>query len=143
MISVAVLPIRENTVASLKPDEIEIATYIGSGPGGQHRNTTETAVRARHKETGITVCINSRSQDANKKEAIKILNAKVTALRQEKMEEKYGSARKNQMGGGTRSDKIRTYNFMTSLCKDHRLNRKTSKLKQIMKGDFRLLFEEK
>lgn len=142
MISVAVLPIPKKVEKPLTESEVEITTTKGSGPGGQHRNKTESAVRAKHIPTGITVFIgNGRDQHSNKREAISILTARVYELKKSQTDAAYGANRQAQMGGGGRSDKVRTYNFMESRVVDHRLGTKTSNVKAIMKGQFELILE--
>lgn len=141
IVGVAVLPIYRDERVLLKENELEIKTQRGHGAGGQHQNKTDSAVRARHLETGLQVFINGRDQAQNKREAISILTAKVNNLYRQQQREKYDSNRKNQLGSGGRSNKIRTYNFIDSRAVDHRSGIKTSKLKEIMKGYFNLLGE--
>ena len=133
MISVAVLPIKPNVEQELNMNEVEITTTIGSGPGGQHRNKTESAVRARHTPTGITVFIDGRDQHGNKREALKILAARVSQHKQQQVDVAYGNERKSQMDGGGRSNKIRTYNFIQDRAVDHRFNVKSSNVEAIIK----------
>lgn len=142
MISVAVLPLPpENVSESLPETEIEIQTQTGSGPGGQHRNRTESAVRAIHKPTGTMVWIDGRNQHQNRKEAIRILTAKVNDERLMKENAEYSKFRKEVMGDGGRGSKIRTYNYINGRIADHRLNKKTTKIKQVMKGEFEHILE--
>lgn len=137
MISVAVLPIPpDNEVEKLPEADIEIQTQVGSGPGGQHRNRTESAVRAIYKPTGDTVWIDGRNQHQNRAEAIRILTAKVNDERMMRENEEYAKFRRDVMGDGGRGSKIRTYNFINGRVADHRLKKKTTKIKQIMKGEF-------
>ncbi len=142
MVVVGVLPIKEDAgLDPLKEEDLEISFQIGSGPGGQHRNKTASAVRMKHKPTDLSVFIcNERSQHANKAVALKILTAKVNEQYLEQNDANYAAMRKSQLGDGGRSNKIRTYNFMESRVVDHRLGKKTSNIKAIMKGEFDLLF---
>ena len=94
-----------------------------------------------HKATKLTVFINGRSQHANKKEALKILSAKVNAFYKNADDKKNRKEIKKQLGGGGRSDKIRTYNFINSRVVDHRLGVKTGRIKDIMRGKFEILFK--
>ena len=140
MVSVAVLPIPpKNSVEPLPKDELEFQTQVGQGPGGQHRNRTESAVRAIHTPTGTTVWIDGRHQHRNKEEALRILTAKVNDDRRKQRSDEYSKFRKDQMGDGGRGSKVRTYNFINGRVADHRLGKKTSQIKQIMKGEFELI----
>lgn len=141
IVSVAVLPILEYSNTVLDPDDIEVHIARGSGKGGQKRNKTSTQVRMRHKPTGFSVCIDSRDQQQNKKLAMKILSARVAAFRKAAEDRSYDNNRKCQLDGGGRSNKIRTYNFVKNFCADHRLKTRSSRLKQVMKGDFDLILK--
>lgn len=142
-VKVGILPIREETFDLIADSELEVTTTCGHGPGGQHQNKTESAVRMKHIPTGITVFINGKDQHSNKREARKILTARVSELRKFESNASYAENRRQQMGEGNRGDKIRTYNFMEGRVVDHRLNTKTGNVKGIMKGDFSLLFPSK
>lgn len=136
IISVAVLPILTHSDTTLNPNDLEIQATKGSGPGGQNKNKVSSAIRMRHIPTGFVVFIDGRDQLQNKKKALKILTARVGAFYKEKKEREYGDIRRNQLGGGGRSDKCRTYNFIKSRVVDHRLGTKTSQIQAVMKGDF-------
>ncbi len=140
MVSVAVLPIPDD-IPGLRDDDIEVTTCGGHGPGGQHQNKTDSAVRMRHTPTGLTVFINGRKQHANRREARRILAARVAELMRERADAEYSGERRAQMGGGGRGNKVRTYNFMNSRVVDHRLGRKTSQIRRVMRGEFRLLWD--
>jgi peptide chain release factor 1 len=140
MVCVAVLPIKKDVYEPLRDDEIEVQTTCGHGPGGQHQNKTESAVRMRHIETGLTVFINGRDQHSNRREALSILTARVNDLRKAKNDAAYAAERHAQMGDGGRSDKIRTYNILEGRVVDHRLGTKTSNVKGVMKGQLDLIF---
>ena len=139
-VKVGILPIREETYDPIPDSDFETTTQTGHGKGGQHQNKTESAVRMKHLPTGLSVFINGRDQHANKREARKILTARVAELRKAENNSDYAANRRQQMGEGNRGDKIRTYNFMEGRVVDHRLNTKTGNVKGIMKGDFHLLF---
>ena len=140
IVSVAVLPLPPIRDYKPLPDnELEIKTQRRGGPGGQHQNTTDSAVRIVHKPTGLLVLICGRDQHQNKQNALRILTARVNELRQEEEAKKYGSIRQAQLGGGKRGEKIRTYNFIRSSCVDHVLNKKTTNLKGVMEGRLELI----
>lgn len=143
MISVAVLPMKENVEQQLNMNEVEVETTGGHGPGGQHQNKTESAVRAKHKPTGITVFINGRKQHQNRREALKILATKVAEVQQREVNAAYSKERQAQLGGGGRSAKVRTYNFIKGRAVDHRLNVKCGNVDAIIdRGRFDLLFKK-
>lgn len=139
MVSVAVLPI-QGDIQGLKDADVEVTTCGGHGPGGQHQNKTDSAVRMRHAPTGLTVFINGRSQHANRREARRILAARVAAMMRERADAEYSGERRAQMDGGGRGNKVRTYNFMDGRVVDHRLGRKTGQIRRVMRGEFRLIF---
>lgn len=140
LVSVAVLPLPpEKQSKPLHLSEIEMSITTGSGPGGQARNTTATAVKIIHKPTGLSARVDSRDQSQNKKEALRILTARVNEFYSSEEYKKYGSMRQSQLGGGRRGKKIRTYNFINHFVKDHELNTKTSKIDDIMRGKFDLI----
>lgn len=138
-VKVGILPIREETYQPLRDEEIEITTQTGHGPGGQHQNKTESAVRIKHKLTGLTVFINGRDQQSNKRDARKILTARVNELRKSESDSDYARNRRLQMGDGKRGEKVRTINFMEGRVVDHRLGTKTGNVKGFMKGQFHLI----
>lgn len=142
IVVVGILPIKDDLdIEPLKSEDLEVICQRGSGPGGQNKNKTDSAVRMKHMPTGISVFIcNERSQQSNKYEALKILTAKVNEAKFLESNSNYSEIRKNQLGDGGRSDKIRTYNFLESRVVDHRLGTKTGNIKAIMKGEFKLLF---
>jgi peptide chain release factor 1 len=139
MISVAVLPLREKVETELKDSDLDIAFVNIGGPGGQHQNKTASAVRMRHKPTGLQVLINGRDQHSNKREALRILAARVEQKLQEDSDSEYNVGRKDQLGDGGRSAKIRTYNFLKSRITDHVTGKKTGNIKKFMKGDIEVL----
>ena len=122
--SVAVLPAHSssNKESSIPPAELKIETMRASGAGGQHVNTTESAVRITHIPTGITATIqDERSQHKNKAKALRLIEARVADVRKAEEMAKRGEARRSLMGGGTRSERIRTYNFPQDRVTDHRV----------------------
>jgi peptide chain release factor 1 len=139
MVCVAILPIKDDVCEPLKSNELETQTCGGHGPGGQHQNRTESAVRMRHKPTGITVFINGKDQHANRREALRVLTARVNDLRETENNAAYAAERRSQMGSGGRSDKIRTYNILEGRVVDHRLGTKTGNVKGVMKGRLDLI----
>jgi peptide chain release factor 1 len=139
MISVAVLPLREKVETELKDSDLEIAFVNIGGPGGQHQNKTASAVRMRHKPTGLKVLINGRDQHSNKREARRILAARVEQKLQKESDSEYNADRKDKLGDGGRSDKIRTYNFLKGRITDHITGKKTGNIKKFMKGNLEVL----
>jgi len=121
--------------------EIDVKTQGGHGKGGQHQNVTDSAVRMRHVPTGLQVFINGRDQHQNRREALRILTAKVSDFYRSQQNDEYGKMRKGQLGdAGRGGDKVRTYNFIQSRAVDHRTGRKTSEVWRVIgKGEFDLL----
>lgn len=133
--TVAVLPEAEEVDVQLKPDELHIQATRAGGPGGQHVNTTDSAVQITHLPTGIMVkCQDGRSQGKNKEKALQILRAKLLEAKIREEHEKYSAHRKNLIGSGGREEKIRTYNYPQNRLTDHRVNLTLYNLDQIMTG---------
>jgi len=134
--TVAVLPEAEEVDVELKPDELHIQATRAGGPGGQHVNTTDSAVQITHLPTGIMVkCQDGRSQGKNKEKALQILRAKLLEAKIREAAEKYSAHRKNLIGSGGREEKIRTYNFPQNRLTDHRVNMTLYNLDQVIAGD--------
>ncbi|MBC7221865.1 peptide chain release factor 1 [Candidatus Bipolaricaulota bacterium] len=140
--TVAVLPEAEEVEVEIKPEELKIETFRSSGPGGQHMQKNETAVRITHLPTGIVVtCQEERSQHRNKELALRVLRAKLRELEEQKKEAELREKRRRQIGSGERSEKIRTYNFPQNRVTDHRINLTVYRLEDILEGDLDLIVE--
>ncbi len=134
--TVAVLPEAEEVDVQIDPDDLEIETFRSSGPGGQHMQKNETAVRITHKPTGITVsCQDERSQLQNRERALRLLRAKLYEMEQERRRQERDQLRRSQIGTGERSEKIRTYNFPDRRVTDHRIGLTLHNLDEILDGE--------
>ena len=135
-VTVAVLPEVEDVEVDFNPKDIRSDTYAASGPGGQHVNKTESAIRVTHFPTGIVVtCQDEKSQHKNKDKALKVLKARLFEHEKNKQNESIALTRKSQVGSGERSEKIRTYNFPQSRVTDHRVNGCNFNVSSIIDGD--------
>ncbi len=135
--TVAVLPEAEEVdEVEINPQELRIDTFRSSGAGGQHVNTTDSAVRITHLPTGIVVeCQDERSQHKNKARAVALLKARLLAAEQAKRQAEQAASRRLQVGSGDRSERIRTYNFPQGRVTDHRINLTLYKLDEILQGN--------
>ena len=136
-VAIEVIPEIDNSIEiSIKPEDLRIDSFRSSGKGGQHVNTTDSAVRIVHKPTGITVASQQeRSQLRNKEICLRILKAKLLEMRMREEAEKHASDKRAQVGTGDRSERIRTYNFPQSRVTDHRYGISAFDLPGLMEGD--------
>ncbi len=133
--TVAVLPEAEEVDISIDPNELEVDVYRSSGPGGQSVNTTDSAVRMTHKPTGLVVtCQDEKSQLQNKEKALRILRSRLLELEREQQAQEVSSTRRDQVKGGGRSEKVRTYNFKENRVTDHRVGVTLHALDQVLAG---------
>jgi peptide chain release factor 1 len=133
--TVAVLPEAEEVDVEVDPNDLDIDVFRSSGPGGQSVNTTDSAVRITHKPTGLVVtCQDEKSQLQNKDKALRILRSRLLQLERDRQEEELSSARRDQVKGGGRSEKIRTYNFKENRITDHRVGVTVHALEQVLAG---------
>ena len=133
--TVAVLPEAEAVEVVIDPADLRIDTMRASGAGGQHVNTTDSAVRITHLPTGIVVTSSEKSQHANRALAMEVLRARLFDLERRRTEGDRASARRAQVGSGDRSERIRTYNFPQGRLTDHRINLTLHRLEAIVQGD--------
>jgi peptide chain release factor 1 len=134
--TVAVMPEADPVEVELKPEDIEIKTSTSQGPGGQSVNTTYSAIRITHKPTGMQVSIqDEKSQLQNKEKALRVLRARLYEIKLAEQMEKIGAQRRGMVGTGSRSEKIRTYNFKENRVTDHRIKLTLHRLDAVMNGD--------
>ena len=134
--TVAVLPEAEEVDINIKDTDLRIDVFRAGGPGGQSVNTTDSAVRITHLPTGVVVSQqDEKSQHKNKAKALKILRARVYEAERKKKEQQRSENRKNQIGTGDRSERIRTYNFPQGRVTDHRINLTLHKLEEFLSGE--------
>ncbi len=134
--TVAVLPEAQDVDIEINNADLRIDTYRAQGAGGQHVNTTDSAVRITHIPTGVVVqCQDGRSQHKNKDKAMKVLRARLYEVKREEIDSERAESRKSQVGSGDRSERIRTYNYPQGRVTDHRINLTLYKLDQMMAGE--------
>ncbi len=135
-VTVAVLPEAQEVDVQIDEKDLRIETFRSSGPGGQHVNTTDSAVRITHLPTGLVVsCQDEKSQHKNKAKALKILRSRLYELELKKQREREAQMRRSMVGSGDRSEKIRTYNFPQGRVTDHRIGLTLYQLDSILSGD--------
>ncbi|EGQ0301888.1 TPA: peptide chain release factor 1 [Staphylococcus pseudintermedius] len=132
--TVAVLPEVEDVEIEIRNEDLKIDTYRSSGAGGQHVNTTDSAVRITHIPTGVIATSSEKSQIQNREKAMKVLKARLYDMKLQEEQQKYAAQRKSAVGTGDRSERIRTYNYPQSRVTDHRIGLTLQKLDQIMEG---------
>lgn len=134
--TVAVLPEAEEVELSINQNDLRIDVYRSGGAGGQHVNTTDSAVRITHLPTGLVVtCQDERSQHKNKAKALKVLQSRLLAAQKEKQESEQSQKRKELVGTGERSEKVRTYNYPQNRVTDHQVEVTLNKLDMVMEGN--------
>jgi peptide chain release factor 1 len=134
--TVSVLPEADEIDVQIDDNDLQVDVYRASGPGGQSVNTTDSAVRITHKPTGLVVSMqDEKSQLQNKTKALRVLRSRLLQVEQERQQAEASEARRGQIGGGGRSEKIRTYNFKENRLTDHRISLTLHKLDRILAGD--------
>jgi peptide chain release factor 1 len=134
--TVMVLPEADEVEVAIDPSDLKIDVYRSTGPGGQSVNTTDSAVRITHLPTGIVVAMqDEKSQIQNRAKAMIVLRSRLLKAEQDRQAAEAAEKRRSQVGGGGRSEKIRTYNFRENRVTDHRINLTLYKLDQILAGD--------
>jgi peptide chain release factor 1 len=134
--TVSILPEADEVDVAIDPGDLKIDVYRSTGPGGQSVNTTDSAVRITHLPTGIVVSMqDEKSQIQNRAKAMTVLRARLLRAEQERQAAEVAAQRKSQIGGGGRSEKVRTYNYKENRVTDHRINLTLYKLDQVLAGD--------
>ena len=136
--TVAVLPEAEEVEIEIDPNDLQVDVYRSSGPGGQHVNKTDSAVRLTHGPTGIVVAMqDEKSQLQNREKAMRVLRARLYEQKLAEQQAEIASERRSQVGSGERSEKVRTYNFPQGRVTDHRIKLTAHNLDQVLAGDLR------
>ncbi|MDO9125208.1 MAG: peptide chain release factor-like protein, partial [Deltaproteobacteria bacterium] len=134
--TVAILPEAEEVEVEIDPNDLRIDIFRSSGPGGQSVNTTDSAVRITHLPTDMVVtCQDEKSQHKNKAKALKILRARLLDNARQEKEKEISAQRRNQVGTGDRSERIRTYNFPQGRVTDHRIGLTLYRLSEVLDGE--------
>jgi len=141
--TVAIMPEADEVdQIDISPADLRVDTFRASGAGGQHVNKTDSAIRITHLPTGIVVeCQDQRSQHKNRAQAMSVLQSRIMAEKQEKIDSEQAETRKLQVGSGDRSERIRTYNYPQGRMTDHRINLTLYKLNEVMAGDLEQIIE--
>lgn len=141
--TVAVLPEAEDVDVDIDESDLRVDTYRSQGAGGQHVNTTDSAIRITHIPTGVVVtCQDEKSQHKNRAKAMRILRARLYDAERQRLDDARAAERKSQVGSGDRSERIRTYNFPQGRVTDHRINVTLHKLERFMQGDMDDIIDE-
>ena len=141
-VTVAVLPEAEEVDVEINTEDLRIDTFRSSGHGGQHVNVTDSAVRITHLPTGLVVsCQDEKSQHKNKAKAMKVLRSRLLDIEQAEQHSKISEERKNMVGSGDRSERIRTYNYPQGRVTDHRIGLTLYKLEDILQGQLDIIFD--
>ncbi|MBW1911913.1 MAG: peptide chain release factor 1 [Deltaproteobacteria bacterium] len=141
-VTIAVLPEAEEVDVEINQEDLRIDTYRSSGHGGQHVNVTDSAVRITHLPTGLVVsCQDESSQHKNKAKAMKVLRSRLLDQQQARQQSKISEERRNMVGSGDRSERIRTYNFPQGRVTDHRINLTLYKLDTVLQGQLDMLLD--
>lgn len=141
--TVAVIPeVPDDEILNIIPGDLKIDTFRSSGAGGQHVNTTDSAIRITHLPTGVIVeCQDERSQHKNRAKAMSVLIARIRSLEVNKRQQEEAATRRKLLGSGTRSDRNRTYNFSKGRVIDHRINLRLYRLEELMSGKLEMLIQ--
>jgi len=141
-VTVAVLPEAEEVDVEINQEDLRIDVFRASGHGGQHVNVTDSAVRITHMPSGLVVsCQDEKSQHKNKAKAMKVLRSRLLDIQQAEQESKISEERRNMVGSGDRSEKIRTYNFPQARVTDHRIGLTLHRLEDILQGQMDLILD--
>jgi len=142
-VTVAVLPEAEEVEIHIDPKDLKLDVFRSSGPGGQSVNTTDSAVRVTHLPTGLVVtCQDEKSQHKNKARAMRVLRSRLLSEKERRQAQEISATRRNQVGSGERSERIRTYNFPQNRVTDHRIGFTLHKLEAVLNGEIGELIEE-